>query len=87
MEPGANGLLKLPRQESEFSAECQAVVLLVGVAVLRVAGAHVGLVQRVGGVMRNAVGLALAVGLLAGVQRGFLHEAGCLQHQACKIRG
>ena len=38
------------------AAEGEAVVLLVGVAVLRVAGAHVGFVQRVGGVVGYAVG-------------------------------
>ena len=53
---------------------------------LWVARAHVGLVQRVGGVVGYAVGLLAVVGLLAGVQRGFLHETGGLEHEPGKIR-
>ena len=47
-----------PAAESgmEFSAKRQAVILLIGVAVLRVAGAHVSLMQGVRGVMCNTVG-------------------------------
>ena len=57
--------IQLP--QSEFSSERQAVILFIGVAVLRVACAHVSLVQRVRGIVRNAVSLALAVGLLPSV--------------------
>ena len=43
-------------KESAAAAEGQAVVLIIGIAVLRVARAHVSLVQRVGRVVGNAVG-------------------------------